>query len=322
MSDNLKKEIWLIGAGGMAIEYTKVLSSMGIIPIVIGRGQASAQAFTKTTGIEVFCGGINAFLETKPKKPFAVIVAVNVVDLAKTTARILNYAHPKILLEKPGAITSDEIKMLQACEGSEHIKIAYNRRFFASTQRVQKLLEEDGGPVSCTFEFTEWGHRIADVIDQKDPKEMKHWLIANSSHVIDLAFYLAGIPRKLDASVFGSLPWHPSGSIFCGSGITQKDVSFSYHANWEAPGRWWVEIMSSERRFKLCPLESVQVQKKGTIVWDDLILNDQKDAEFKPGLYDMVNTFISEKEEASKLCSFNEFIQHFPLLQQIAGYKD
>jgi len=85
MFDNLKKEMWLIGAGGMAIEYTKILSSMGIIPTVIGRRKASAQGFTKTTGIEVFCGGINAFLETKPKKPFPNWDVITLCEGSRTT---------------------------------------------------------------------------------------------------------------------------------------------------------------------------------------------------------------------------------------------
>ena len=321
MSNHLSKNVWLVGAGSMALEYTKVLAALNITTTVIGRGETSAQTFTDKTGLGVITGGIDAFLASKPEKPDAVIVAVNVGDLAKTTISILGYCQSKILLEKPGVITTAEVSSLKSCPGSENIYIAYNRRFFASTQAVRKMLEEDGGPTSCTFEFTEWGHRIDEVKDQKDPTELAHWLIANSSHVIDLAFNLSGYPEEITSTVTGSLPWHPSGSAFVGSGLTKKDATFSYHANWAAPGRWWVEVMSSARRFRMCPLESVQVQLKGSVAWDNVDIDLSHEKELKPGLYSMVETFL-EETPSPELCTFKQLSQHFGTLQKIAGYQD
>ena len=46
--------------------------------------------------------------------------------------------------------------------------------------------------------------------------------------------------------------------IFCvaalvaGAGVTENGALFSYHANWEAPGRWSVEIMTKKRRLMHC----------------------------------------------------------------------
>jgi predicted dehydrogenase len=321
MSNNISKHVWLVGAGSMALEYTKVLDALNITTTVIGRGESSAQTFTDKTGWGVITGGIDAFLASKPEKPDAVIVAVNVVDLAKTTASILNYCQTKILLEKPGAITAAEVSSLKSCPGSENIYIAYNRRFFASTHAVRKMLIEDGGANSCTFEFTEWGHRIDEIKDQKNPAELTHWAIANSSHVIDLAFNLAGYPEEMSNVVRGSLPWHPTGSAFVGSGLTEKDATFSYHANWGAPGRWWVEVMSSTRRFRMCPLETVQVQLKSSVAWDNVDIDLSQEKEFKPGLYRMVETFL-EDIPSPELCTFKQLCQHFSILQKIAGYQD
>jgi predicted dehydrogenase len=321
MSNHLSKNVWLVGSGFMALEYAKVLAAFNITTTVIGRGEASAQIFTDKTGVDVTTGGIDAFLASKPVKPDAVIIAVNVVNLAKTATSILGYCQPKILLEKPGAITTAEVSSLKACPGSENVYIAYNRRFFASTQAVRKMLEEDGGATSCTFEFTEWGHRIDKIKDQKDPTELAHWLIANSSHTIDLAFNLSGYPKEFSSTVSGSLLWHPSGSAFVGSGMTERNATFSYHANWDAPGRWWVEVMSSKRRFRMCPIETVQVQNKGSVSWEDVKINLSHELEFKPGLYDMVETFM-EKDPSPQLCTFNQLSRHFEILQKIAGYQD
>ncbi len=319
MSDHMMKNVWLVGAGKMAQAYAPVLKSMHIEPVVIGRGAESAAAFEQVTGLPVIQGGLDTFLATTPSQPEAVIIAVNVVDLAPTAIALLRYCQPHILLEKPGVINSAQLQELASLKGADRLYIAYNRRFFSSVQAVKRMLEEDGGPVSCTFEFTEWGHRIEQVLDRKHPEEMKHWLIANSTHVIDLAFYLAGAPVKMDSTVSGSLPWHPSGSAFCGSGMTDRDATFAYHANWKAPGRWWVEVMSEKRRFRLCPLETVQVQMKGSVQWDEVALPDE-DGTSKPGLTRMVDSFLSGPTDA--LCNFTDMRRHIPFYQRIAGYND
>lgn len=320
MSDHVGGSVWLVGAGGMAVEYAKVLTALGLVPVVVGRGQDSATAFQQKTGIGVVGGGLEAFLQTRPEPPSAVIIAVNVVELARTAALVSGYGQPKILLEKPGALTMADIALLRACEGTEKLFIAYNRRFFASTQAVRAMLEEDGGPVSCTFEFTEWTHQFAPLIEKKNPLEMEHWMIANSSHVVDLAFHLAGEPEVLHATVKGALPWHPSGSAFCGSGLTTRGVTFAYQANWKAPGRWWVEVMSEKRRFRMCPMESVQVQPKGQVTWTEVPLEATKDKEFKPGLYDMVAAFLSDAPPPT-LCRFDEQMRMLACYRTMAGYS-
>ena len=45
-------QIVIIGAGPMACEYAKVLSSLQISFDVVGRGEESAKAFYDTTGIK------------------------------------------------------------------------------------------------------------------------------------------------------------------------------------------------------------------------------------------------------------------------------
>ena len=57
--------------------------------------------------------------------------------------------------------------------------IAYNRRFYASVQKLRQLCDLDGGITSAVFEFTEWSHSLRDLL--KGPGVMEHWLLANSS---------------------------------------------------------------------------------------------------------------------------------------------
>ena len=53
MPNNLNYDVWLIGPGGMGIEYANVLSSLGKSFLTIGRGENSASFFTASTNQNV-----------------------------------------------------------------------------------------------------------------------------------------------------------------------------------------------------------------------------------------------------------------------------
>ena len=58
----MNKNILLIGAGPMAIEYAKILIDLKANITVVGRGKASAENFYKATGIDIIDGGIENWL--------------------------------------------------------------------------------------------------------------------------------------------------------------------------------------------------------------------------------------------------------------------
>ncbi|MBN2683933.1 MAG: Gfo/Idh/MocA family oxidoreductase [Pontiellaceae bacterium] len=319
MSNNVGERVWLVGAGKMAVEYAKVLASMNITPVVVGRGELSAAEFTKQTGIKVVTGGLEAFINSLPEKPTAVIIAVNVLELSLVTRQILDYAQPRILIEKPVGIDAQQLQFVRDALDDAAVFVAYNRRFFSSVQKAKKILEDDGGPLACAFEFTEWGHVIEQQISTRPAKELAHWALANSSHIFDLAFFLSGSPEKLSSYCLGGLSWHPNASRFSGSGITTRGAMFSYHANWDAPGRWKVEVMSANYRVLLCPLEKLQLQKKGSVAWEEVPLDDELDQRFKPGLHAMLSGFLAEYVPED-LCKFSHVERMLNMYQKIAGY--
>jgi glutamyl-tRNA reductase len=94
--------LWLIGAGGMAVEYAKVLTARGISFICIGRREASARKFKEKTGIEVICGGVSSVIESTICPPEYAIVSVCVSELAPVVILLMQYGIKRILLEKPG----------------------------------------------------------------------------------------------------------------------------------------------------------------------------------------------------------------------------
>ncbi len=309
--------LWLIGAGPHAQEYAKVLANLGVPFEVVGRGVGSAQTFEANTGKSVITGGLGNTLQTAAA-PAAAIIAASFEQLADTALALIHAGTKRILLEKPGGITVAELaNVAQAARGrGAQVWVGYSRRFYAATTAAREMIVEDGGPVSCNFEFTEWSHQIEPM---PLPAEVKNaWVIANSSHVIDLAFHLCGLPSEWKGWHSGRMVWHEAGARFAGAGITDKDVLFSYHADWQAPGRWSVEVLTRKRRLIFRPMEQLQVTSLASVAVEKVLLDDELDIRFKPGLYRQTQAFLSQDE--SHFCSVEAQLVHAKIYSEMAGY--
>lgn len=305
-------KILIVGAGPMAIEYAKVLQAQKNDFITIGNTKTGANNFEKDIKTKVVLGGIENWLKNNSSIDFSlykVIVTVNEHLLGTIAKLLINAGFKDILLEKPGGLDIDDIKSVHslAVEKKVNIYIAYNRRFFASTLKVKELIKADGGVTSFNFEFTEWGHIIKDLVKNKEI--LNEWLIQNSSHVVDLAFSVGGNPVDMKSFVSGGQSWHPKGTIFSGAGITDKGALFSYNANWDSAGRWWVEFLTKENRYIMKPMEQLFVQKRGSIALDKIELDDELDKNFKPGLYKQVEAYLNWPD---KLMNINDQVMMLP----------
>lgn len=291
----MQKHIYLIGTGQMAKDYVKVLVAQNHFFTVIGRGETSALKFEQTTGIRSFTGGIENYLANNSFPENAcIIIATGTQDLMQTMLNVLRAGACRVLVEKPAAISIEELlaneKNLEPY--ADRVFVAYNRRFYASVIEAQKLIEEDGGLQSMHFEFTEWAHKIEPLEKALGVKE--NWFFANSTHVVDLAFYLAGKPVDWRAySKPGKLTWH-SKTNFAGAGITEKGVLFSYMSNWESAGSWGIELLTEKRRIYLKPLEGVAIQIKGSVLIENHTFDDEFDKNYKPGLFKQTQAFLSD----------------------------
>jgi predicted dehydrogenase len=315
----MKKHVWLIGAGGMAVDYAKVLKALNVEFLVIGRGEQSAQGFHGATGCGVVVGGLGAYLLTKPKMPTHAIVSVGVENLHETTLQLLQFGIKNILAEKPVGINRQEIEAVHqaAQKCNAHVFVAYNRRFYASVFKAQKIIEEDGGVTSFNFEFTEWAHVIGPLKKAEGSKEML--FLNNSTHVVDLAFYLGGRPEKLCSFTSGGLSWHPKASIFSGGGVSDSGALFSYQANWESAGRWSVEMLTKNHRLIFRPMEKLQIQKKGSIAVEFAECDYIQDENFKPGLYLQTQSFLNDRTD--RMCSLTYHSSMMDCYYQISSYE-
>jgi predicted dehydrogenase len=313
--------IWVIGAGNMAQEYVKVLQVLNLNPTIIGRGEESASKFEKATGLSVQRGGLESYLNNSRVIPHAAILAVAVDELASTTTRLLQAGIKQILVEKPAGLNMAEISALNvyAKQMGANVYVGYNRRFYSSVQTARRLIQKDGGVQSFNFEFTEWPDKILNLNTSKDIK--KKWVLANSSHVMDLAFHLGGKPEVLSSFHAGGLSWHPNSSIFTGAGCTNTGALFSYQANWGSPGRWGLEVCTANYRFVFRPIEHLSLMRKNSVLLEQVDIDEEAlDQHYKPGVFLQTKTFINQ-DPTSSLCSISEHEEMAIIYNKIANYE-
>ena len=316
---DFSRNLWLVGSGTMARAYASVLQAQDVPFRVIGRSPASAESFRQATGIPVMLGGLDVALAEMPP-PQQAIVAVGIDQLKSVSQDLIGAGCKRILLEKPGALHLVDLEGIEsrANRHNANVWIAYNRRFYASVNKLRELVIEDGGITSAVFEFTEWAHKIS--YTNKVKEVMERWLLSNSSHVLDLVFSFIGLPAhdQWHAWAEGSLAWHPSGARFNGAGLSEAGIPFSYYADWESSGRWGIEILTRKNKYILKPLEILQVIPKGSVKMENITLDDSLDKRFKPGIYLQCQDFL--KGDDKYLCSLIDQIKAFPLYARIAAY--
>ncbi|EDM23159.1 Gfo/Idh/MocA family protein [Caminibacter mediatlanticus] len=310
-------KVLLIGTGYMSKEYVKVLKGLNVNFVVVGNSYEKSKQFKEETGIVPFIGGIEKFMENNKINDYFIINAVSTEKLYQITIKLLENNAKNILIEKPGGLFKKEIENLYNLseEKKAHLYIAYNRRFYASTLKAKEIIESVGKVTSFNFEFTEWSHIIEKL--NKPLKVLNKWFLANSTHVADLAFYLGGFPKEISCFTSGSLDWHPSASIFTGSGVSENDALFSYFANWESAGRWSIEVLTNEFKLIFKPLEELKIQKKGSVKEENIVLDNELDVKFKPGLYKQVEAFFNNSKE---LCTISQQLKNFKIYELIANY--
>jgi predicted dehydrogenase len=249
-----------------------------------------------------------------------VIIAVPIQQLASATLDVIGQGHLNVLVEKPGSFHADDLERLaqKAEETGSRVRIAYNRLLYPSYWKMKELIGEDGGITSCRYTFTE----VLKFIDfdkfQQDTYE--HWGKVNPLHVISMVHGLIGMPKDFFDYRAGSLSWHPSGARFAGAGVTDKDIMFSYHADWESAGRWGIEIMTPKYSYRMVPLEGLFCCKKDTFAWEPMPF-EVPFPDVKEGVAEEVAIMLDPSfEEALPLVSLCQARDYIKLADRIFGY--
>ncbi len=312
------KSVLIIGAGFIANQYALVLSEMGITDVtIISKNQKTSSKICNQYGFKPLFGGYKNNLSNLPKMDL-VIVATPMSSLLPAAQLALENGQINILIEKPGSLHYQDLILLSEKFPDANIRIAYNRLQYPNFHLLKELSNNEGGITSCTFTFTEWLDRVD--FSKYTTLELGRWGIANSLHVISMAFELIGLPKIFTPYQFGKLDWHPSGSIFVGSGISEKNIPFSYHADWNSSGRWGIEIMTKENSYRLIPLEELYVCKKNSTVWEKVQFQVAY-PNVKQGLAEQLSLmFEKDSKHNDDLVSLEKAIEFNKVAEKIFGY--
>ena len=313
-----KKSIILIGTGLMAKQYAIAFTNMNISDVtVISKNKKETTDFSNSFNFNVLHGGYENHLP-KLKKSDLVVVVTPIPQIIDAAQLAINSGQTNILIEKPGSLYPEKLISLSKNIIDQKIRIGYNRLLYPSFHKLKYLVEQEGGITSCNFNFTEWTHRIN---FEKYPSEVyQRWGISNSLHVISMAFELIGMPETMSTYNSGKLDWHPSGSVFTGSGISTNSIPFSFHANWDSGGRWGVEIMTKENIYRLTPLEELYVCKKGSVIWEPISLNSAY-PEVKTGIAEEIAVMLNDKKEKEiEFITLQKASEYNKLAEQIFAY--
>lgn len=313
MSNN---RVLVVGTGPMAAAHAQALTQLGKSPEVVGRNRESAERFLRRFRVPVHTTDLGDYFQCGPLPDHA-IIAIPIVGLGAVATAVLEAGFKEVLIEKPGSLSSVELKRLQkvAEDLGANVSVAYNRRFLESTSFLLDMLKTYSEPFEIQCEFNERLEELKGL--NHPPKVLERWLIANSSHVLDLAIFLGGYPTLDSNKPSGSLKWHPSSSKFSASGTTVRGTGIRFLADWNHEGSWSLRILAGGKVFEMRPLEEVYELDPQSSSRRRIFTPSPK-TRTKPGLLEQAEEFLGEKRE--RLCSLSEQIRNMQLYEAIGGY--
>lgn len=313
----------VIGAGKMGAAHLQTMAALGPDALAGWAPSDRRRDAAESVGAGFFHGPLAAALDVF--RPTHVVVASPVEMLTPVSLQLIAAGVGHLLVEKPVALSGAQgEELVAAVEASGvHLHVGYNRRFYGSIRTALKLIAEAGEEIeSVAFEFNEVVPDLQGPLGHA-PSVHERWLLANSLHVIDSAFFPVGLPDPVRSSFArsGALAWHSAGSIFVGSGLTVSGKPFAYHANWAAPGRWGFEWMTPSARYVFRPLEKLSIMRRGSFILEELPLDDELDRRFKPGVYLQNRAFLFGGDDSACLTSLEHALSLVRLGEAIGGYS-
>lgn len=314
----------VIGTGKMGSAHLQALAALAPDALAAWAPSMRRRDSAELVGAEFFHGSLAVALNAF--QPTHVIVASPVETLTPISLQLIAVGVRHLLVEKPVALSRSEGAELAAAvkESGVQLYVGYNRRFYSSIRTALRLIAEAREEIeSVAFEFNEAVPDPAGPLGHA-PSVRERWLLANSLHVIDSAFFTTGLPDPACSyfSRSGALDWHPAGSVYVGSGLTVGGKPFAYHANWAAPGRWGFEWMTPSARYVFRPLEKLAVMRRGSFNLEVLQLDDELDRRFKPGVYLQNRAFLLGGDDSSNLVSLDHALCLVRLGESIGGYGE
>ena len=268
-----------VGAGAMAREHVRAFADVPgvVLTGIFSRTRQRAEQLARNFDVPYVCDSIQELHDHTG----AHLVVIAVPELSSKATALAAFEFPwAVLMEKPPGLNLVESLEIQAAArvAGRRVFVALNRRALSSTRAA--IADLDTIP----------GERFVHVQDQEDmpaarrtgqPEEVvRHWMYANSIHVVDL---LRTFCRGEVTAVKTVLPWRGEGTRMMLAAVEfDSGDQGVYEGVWTGPGPWAVAVTTAQKRWELRPLEQAQYQDLGERVLRP-VPQSEWDRTFKPG---------------------------------------
>jgi len=311
----------VIGYGNMGRQFVKALQALGVKRIRVCTQGSEGLTELATQGVGIFPGGYEHWSAAALPDEL-VILALPILKLIDAAKFAVSHGFRKLLIEKPVSLWASKIGELKS--ELESMKVdavcGYNRVAYPSFIEARSRSSMEEGITSCSYTFTEFISKLNPRNYQ--PEEMERWGIANSLHVMAMAHGLVGLPGDWHGFRTGStVAWHPSGSVFVGSGLSESHIPFVYHADWGSTGRWSIEVNTAVSSYRLCPLERLFRKTIPTADWEEVPVSTFA-PDVKVGFAEQVAAMLDDNiRNAIPLVSLNATWRLTRFAEEIFGYS-
>ncbi len=228
----------------------------------------------------------------------AVYILVSADSVYRVALACMSRGSIPLFIEKPPGLTARETRTLsrKARRKNIPVMVGLNRRFYSTIARAQAAIERSGAPTAIAIEAPE---RIAAAkkMPKFSPALIRHWLVVNGIHCIDLLRFLGGDVKTVTAV---RRPKNGDRDAAIGALIAFKNGAIGhYRAYWHAPGRWTVDLYGDGVRAHLEPLEAGALLRAGAK--QRSITLDRLDVRFKPGFWRENRYFIDRVKDGAPI---------------------
>lgn len=195
--------VGLIGAGRWAAAHRDALAELGAdvgaeLTAVLVASEASAERVRRDWDVPAF-RSLDAFLE-RPMDAI-VVASPNHLHVEHATAALRSGRH--VLLEKPMALdeAGTDALLREAASAGRVLALGHEMRAFAWAEAAKRLLDEGtlGTPRHLALDLWRRPYRAGAGGWKSDPAKLGSTILEEPIHYLDLARWLLGEPRALQA---------------------------------------------------------------------------------------------------------------------------
>jgi predicted dehydrogenase len=297
---NRNLKVGIIGCGSIARFHADCIKHLGISIAAASDvvSSDSVKAFCAKYSIPAFHADWKEMLDDEALDAVWVTASWDVVDTMLLP--ILEYDIP-VFFEKPVSLSSKTLSNALAIhrEKTNKIQVGYNRRFYDFIPQIRDMLS--------TFSINGIELHIPESISGITPKHQQFLFLQNSSHVVDLLYFLLNGPSISVERIIRNTH-KESNSPMGYNAFLLADQKTPIHliANWNSPSNFGIRFHGDGLLVELLPIETAAIYQGFDIIeptqenpirrYRPKIIQqfymDKISAQFKPGFLKQAVNFI------------------------------